>query len=100
MLPKKRNATHPGEVLSEEFLKPLGLSQAQFAKHLNGSWTQPKISEIVNGKRRITEAIALDFADALGTSPEFWLNLQNRFDLCQARTKHVIISILPELKAI
>ncbi|PJD95423.1 MAG: addiction module antidote protein, HigA family [Parachlamydia sp.] len=98
MLPKNRQPTHPGEILLEEFLKPFKLSQEQFARHLNGS-TQPKISEIINKKRRITEAIALDFADALGTSPEFWLNLQNRYDLWFARQNHEKIPILPELKA-
>lgn len=81
MIPKNRPSTHPGEILLEEFLKPLQLSQEQFAKHLDGSWTQHKVHEIINKKRRVTEAIALDFADALGTSPEFWLNLQNRYDL-------------------
>lgn len=98
MLPKKRPPTHPGEVLLEEFLKPLKLSQENFAKHLNGSWTQPKISEIINKKRRITEAIALDFADALGTSPEFWLNLQNKYDLWFALQEHRVIPLIPELK--
>ena len=81
----------------EEFLKPLRLSQEEFAKHLDGSWTQPKISEIINKKRRVTETIALDFADTLGTSPEFWLNLQNRYDLWFARQKHERIPLLPEL---
>lgn len=95
MLPKKRPPTHPGDILLEEFLKPLGLSQEQFAKHLNGTWTQPKISEIVNKKRRVTEAIALDFADALGTSPEFWLNLQMRYDLWFALQNHQSI---PKIK--
>src|SRR5277367_6622582 len=95
MLPKNRPPTHPGEILQEEFLKPLQLSQEQFAKHLNDSWTQPKISEIINKKRRITEIIALDFADALGTSPEFWLNLRNRYDLWLARQNHQSI---PRLK--
>ncbi len=98
MLPKNRPPTHPGEILLEEFLKPLQLSQEQFAKHLDGSWTQPKISEIINKKRRVTEAIALDFADALGTSAEFWLNLQNRYDLWFARQTHAQIPLLPELK--
>lgn len=97
MLPKNRPPTHPGEVLLEEFLKPLHISQEQFAKHLNGSWTQPKISEIINKKRRVTEVIALDLADALGTSAEFWLNLQYRYDLWYARQKHERIPILPEL---
>lgn len=100
MFPRKRPPTHPGEVLLEEFLKPLQLSQGQFAKHLNGSWTQPKVSEIINGKRRVTEAIALDFADALGTSPEFWMNLQNGYDLWFAFQEHKKIPILPELKVI
>lgn len=98
MLPKNRAPTHPGEVLLEEFLKPLHLSQEQFAKHLDGSWTQPKISEIINKKRRITEAIALDFADAFGTSAEFWLNLQNRYDLWLARKNHHKIPLLQDLK--
>lgn len=100
MLPKKRPPTHPGEILLEEFLKPLGLSQDQFAKHLARSWTQPKISEIINKKRRVTEAIALDFADALGTSAEFWINLQTAYDLWYARQNHASIPLLPELKVI
>ena len=99
MLPKNRKPAHPGEILLEEFLKPLGLSQAQFAHHLNGSWTQPKVSEIVNGRRRITEVIALDFADAFGTSPEFWLNLQYRHDLWSAQQHHKKLPLLPALKA-
>jgi addiction module HigA family antidote len=98
MLPKNRSPTHPGEILLEEFLKPLQLSQEQFAQYLGGSWTQPKISEIINKKRRITESIALDFADVLGTSAEFWLNLQNKYDLWFARQHHKTIPRLPELK--
>jgi len=98
MFPKNRPPTHPGEVLWEEFLKPLNLSQNQFATHLGGSWTQPKVSEIVNKKRRVTEAIALDFADTFGTSAEFWLNLQARYDLWLAKQSHATISRLPELK--
>ncbi len=98
MFPKKRQSPRPGEILFEEFLKPLGLSQAQFAQHLGGSWTQPKVSEIINKKRRVTESIALDFADALGTSPEFWLNLQIRYDLWFAIKEHERIPKLPELK--
>lgn len=99
-MPKKRPPTHPGEMLLEEFLNPLRISQEQFANHLKGTWTQPKISEIINKKRRVTEAIALDFADALGTSPEFWIHLQSRYDLWQAQQNHKKIPILPELKVI
>lgn len=98
MLPKNRQPVHPGEILLEEFLKPLHVSQDQFAKYLGGSWTQPKISEIINKKRNVTEAIALDFADVLGNSPEFWLNLQTRYDLWLARKNHHTLSIIPELK--
>jgi len=84
MLPKNRPPTHPGEVLLEEFLKPLKLTQGQFAKHLGGSWTQSKVSELVTGRRSVTNAIALDLADAFGNSPQFWLNLQNDYDLWYA----------------
>lgn len=100
MLPKKRPPTHPGEVLIEEFLKPLNVTQSQFAQHLGGSWTQPKISEIIHGRRRITEAIALDFSDALGTSAEFWLNLQVHYDLWHARQHHGMIRPLPALNVV
>lgn len=99
MIPKNRPATHPGEVLLEEFLKPLNISQEQFAKHLGGSWTQPKISEIIHKKRRVTEAIALDFADAFGTSPDFWMNLQVHYDLWFAMQDHHTIPRIPRLKA-
>jgi addiction module HigA family antidote len=81
MLPRKRAPIHPGEILQEEFLKPLNISQEDFVTNLGGTWTQPKISAIIRGRRDITEAIALDFADALGTSAQFWINLQTRYDL-------------------
>jgi addiction module HigA family antidote len=99
MLPKYRQPTHPGEILLEEFLKPLGISQGEFANYLGGTWTQPKISAIINKKRAITESIALDFADVFGTSPEFWLNLQSRYDLWMALQKHKKLRRLPHLKA-
>jgi addiction module HigA family antidote len=98
MLPTKRAPTHPGEILVEEFLRPLGLSQEQLVKHLGKAWTQPKLSDIINKKRRVTESIALDFADAFGTSPEFWLNLQYRYDLWFAQQTHKPILLLPELR--
>ncbi len=98
MLPAHRKPVHPGEILQKEFLKPLGLSQEHLVKHLGGGWTQPKMSDIINKKRRITESIALDFADAFGTSPEFWLNLQYRYDLWLARQSHEPIALLPEIE--
>jgi addiction module HigA family antidote len=87
MLPTHRKPTSPGKILLEEFLLPLGISQSDFALHLGGSWTQPKLSAIIHGKRSITEEIALDFADALGTSPEFWIGLQTDLNLWEANQK-------------
>jgi antitoxin HigA-1 len=70
---------HPGEILLEEFLKPLGLSQYQLAKELN---VPPRrINEIVHGERRITADTALRLARFFGTSERFWMNLQSRYDL-------------------
>ncbi len=88
MLPTHRKPTSPGKILLEEFLIPLKISQSEFAKHLGGTWTQPKLSSIINGNRSITEEIALDLADALGTSPEFWMGLQSDVNLWEAAQKH------------
>ena len=88
MLPENRLPTHPGEVLLEEFLIPLGLSQAAFAKHLGVSSQQ--INEIVRQKRGVTPAMAWRLGQALGTSPEFWLNLQNAYDLAAQQPRKTI----------
>lgn len=79
MIPENRIPTHPGEILLEEFLVPLEMTQAKFSKHL-GVPTQ-RINEIVKGKRGISPETAWLFSQAFGTTPEFWLNLQNTFDL-------------------
>lgn len=83
MLPRKRTPTHPGEILSEEFLKPLGLTQVALAEHL-GIPVQ-RINELVRGKRGVTPGTAWLLAGAFGTSPEFWINLQTNHDLVRAR---------------
>jgi addiction module HigA family antidote len=70
---------HPGEVLLEEFLKPLGISQNRLA--LNMHVAPQKINEIVRGKRSITADTALRLSIALGTTPDFWLSLQKDYDL-------------------
>jgi antitoxin HigA-1 len=70
---------HPGEILMEEFLKPLELSQYQLAKEL--SVPARRINEIVRGERRITADTALRLARFFGTSDRFWMNLQSRYDL-------------------
>lgn len=98
MLPKYRKPIHPGEILLEEFLKPFEISQTEFVNHLGGTWTQPKLSAIISGKRMITEAIALDFADAFGTSAEFWVNLQNDVDLWEAKKKHKKLKLFPRFR--
>ncbi len=79
MLPKNRPPTHPGEMLLEEFLIPLKLTQKDFAKHLN--WTFARTNEIIRAKRGITVDSAVAIGEALGTGPEFWLNLQRDWDL-------------------
>ena len=81
MIPRKRKPTHPGRILLEHFLQPMELSQAEFVRHLGGTWTNPKLSEIIHGRRGITVDSALAFAQALGTTPQFWLNLQMTHDL-------------------
>ncbi len=89
MLPTHRAPTLPGEMLLEEFLKPMNLTQKAFATHLG--WTYAKLNEIVHGRRGITPETALDLADALSMEPEFWLNLQRDWDLWHAKQKHKAI---------
>ncbi len=91
MLPENRIPTHPGEILFEEFLNPLGMSQVAFAKHI-GVPVQ-RINEIVRGKRGVTPDTAWLFAQAFGTTPEFWLNLQSAYDLARCRPPRLIALI-------
>ena len=70
---------HPGEILLEDFLLPLGISQYRLAKAI--SVPARRINEIVHGMRSISPDTALRLARALGTSDRFWMNLQNRYDL-------------------
>src|ERR1700730_12680444 len=79
----QRVTTHPGEVLLEEFLKPLGISQHKLAMDIHVPAT--RIGEIVHGRRAITPETSLRLARYFGTSPEFWLNLQQNFDLTKTR---------------
>jgi antitoxin HigA-1 len=69
MLPKNRTPTHPGEMLLEEFLKPIGMSQRQLANHLG--WTYAKLNELIHGKRGVTPETALDLGDAFNIEPDF-----------------------------
>lgn len=88
MLPRRRIPSHPGEILSEEFLKPLEVTQVALAKHL-GIPVQ-RVNELVRGKRGVTPETAWLLAGAFGTTPEFWLNLQANHDLAMARPKQKI----------
>ena len=88
MIPTNRVPTHPGEILQHEFLTPLNLTQVEFAAHI-GVPVQ-RINEIVRGKRGVTPATAWLFAQAFGTTPEFWINLQAAFDLAQNRPSHEV----------
>jgi addiction module HigA family antidote len=76
---KKLHSVHPGEVLHEEFLKPLSISQNKIARDIK---VPPRrINEIVLGKRRVTADTALRLAIYFKTSPQFWMNLQSSYDL-------------------
>jgi len=76
---KKLPPIHPGEILMEEFLEPMGISQYRLAKDI--SVPPRRINEIVHGKRSITADTALRLGRFFGMSPQFWLNLQTRHDL-------------------
>ena len=88
MLPENRIPTHPGEVLLEEFLRPMSISQVAFAKHI--CVPLQRINEIVRGKRGITPDTAWRFAQAFGTTPEFWMNLQSIHDLACSRPARMV----------
>lgn len=79
MIEKKFEPVHPGEILLEEFLKPMGISQYRLAKDI--SVHPRRINEIVHGKRSITANTALRLSRYFGLSERFWLNLQTRYNL-------------------
>lgn len=81
-LPANRPPTHPGEMLLEEFLNPLGMTQAELAERIKVSY--PRVNELINGKRGVTPDTALRLAQLFGTTPEFWLNGQRNWDLWHA----------------
>ena len=83
MVENKIPPVHPGEVISEEFLKPSGVSQNRLARAMN--ITATRLNEIIRGRRGISGDTALRLARATDTTPEFWLNLQALYDLETAR---------------
>ncbi len=89
---------HPGEILVEEFLEPLGLTQTYLAQKL-GVPIQ-RINEIARGKRGITPETAWLLAGAFEISPQFWMNLQVHYDLAASRPEKLVHSIRPKSKAL
>lgn len=81
MIPTHREPTPPGEIL-KFYLEDLNITQSRLAEHLG--WTQPKVNEIIRGKRGVTPETAVALADALGTTPDLWLNAQKNYDLWKA----------------
>ena len=85
MMPKRMKPVHPGEVLLEEFLRPMGISQYRLAKDIS---VQPtRINQIIKGRTRISADTALRFGRHFQMSAQFWLNLQAQYDLEIARDK-------------
>jgi addiction module HigA family antidote len=82
-VPTHRAPTHPGEMLREEFLIPMGLTQHQLAKGIRVPYQ--RINELVNARRGVTPSTALRLAKFFGVSPDFWMNLQLRWDLYHAQ---------------
>lgn len=83
MIPENRIPTHPGVILAREFLAPLGITQVALAAHL-GVPVQ-RVNELVRGKRGVTPETAWLLAQALNTTPEYWVNLQSAYDLARSR---------------
>lgn len=83
MIPTHRPPTHPGKMLLEEFLKPRNITQVEAAGHMGISLN--RLNEIVRGKRGVTADTALRLAKFLKTTPQFWMNLQNGWDLYHAQ---------------
>jgi addiction module HigA family antidote len=82
-IPENREPTHPGEMLREEFLIPMNISQRELAKAIHVPYQ--RVNELINEKRGVTPSTALRLAKFFGMSPDFWLNLQIRCDLYKAQ---------------
>jgi addiction module HigA family antidote len=81
-MPTRRAPTHPGEMLALEFLAPLGMTQVELAERIGVPFQ--RVNHIIRGKRAVTPDMALRLARLFGTTPEFWLNLQQTWDLYEA----------------
>jgi addiction module HigA family antidote len=102
-IPTHREPTHPGEMLMEEFLRPLRITQRDFARRLGVSY--PRLNEVLHGRRGVTPDTALRLERVLGMEAQFWLNLQLAWELYQARRSPGAKAIrrigrLPELRGV
>ena len=88
MHPKNRIPTHPGTILRDEFLEPLGITQVNLAAHIRVPLQ--RINEIVRGRRGVSAETAWLLAGALGTTPEFWTNLQAQHDLAASKPDRAV----------
>lgn len=86
MFDLKRRPIHPGEILNLDYLEPMEISQTQLARNIGTTFRT--INEIVNGKRGISPDMSIRLGRYFGTSPELWLNLQNQYDLYEAKAKN------------
>lgn len=96
MIPEKGVTPHPGEMLLEEYLRPMGITQADFGAHIGMNPTN--LSALIHGKRNITPKTAMKIAQALNMTPEFWMNLQTMHDLTKAREDMRRKRELPRIK--
>lgn len=85
MMPKNRVPTHPGEILLEEYLKPLGMTQQEISRKMKVPIQ--RINTLINGKRGVTPETAILLAGILKTTPQFWMNLQMNYDLAVTAAK-------------
>ncbi len=93
-VPTSRTPTHPGEMLLEEFLNPMGLTQRELADAIHVPYQ--RINDLVNGRRGITPSTALRLAKFFGMTPDLWMNLQLRWDLYFAQKEEM--NILQEIQ--
>ena len=94
-IPTHRAPTHPGDLLLEEFLNPMGITQRQLADAIHVPYQ--RVNEIINGRRGVTPATALRLAKYFNLSADYWMNLQQRWDLYHAKNAedHLLKSIIP-----
>jgi len=97
-MPKKIQPTHPGIILKEEFLDPLGIKRGTLARHIGVD--RSRINEICKGNREISADTALRLSKALGTTARYWSNLQAHYDLELARDqiKHSVLLSISEME--